>query len=58
MYKVPNDQNPDSHCRNSTVEYQKTVVLKELEAYIIPMKEVLTIIDEYYTTLDGSKMKN
>ena len=48
-YKVPNDKNPDSHCRNLPVDEKKAVVLEELEEYILPMKEVLSIIDEFYT---------
>ena len=47
-YKMPNDKNPEAHCRNLPFDQKKAVVLKELEKYIKPMKEVLSIIDDFY----------
>jgi hypothetical protein len=47
-YKVVNDKNPEAHCRNLPFDEKKAVVLKELEKYIKPMEEVLSIIDDFY----------
>ena len=49
-YKVPNDKNPETHCRNLPMNEKKAVVLKELQEYITPMKQVLSIIDEFYSS--------